>query len=78
MNSLPKRAPSEEIRNRVFKVMMLGVALPAGILLALRATRYSLFPGNARILWGVLDVAVFGVLLLNAVWNWMDRRAKQA
>ncbi len=78
MTALPRQAPSEEVRNRVLKAVMLGVALPVGILLALQVTRYALFPGKTRILRGILEVAVFGILLLNSVWVWMDRRAKQA
>jgi hypothetical protein len=77
VNLLPKQPPPTEVRNTLFKVVMLGVALPVGILLALQTTRYSLFPGKARILWGILDVAVFGILLLNSLWVSMDRRAKQ-
>ena len=78
MNPFPKRAPSDKARNMVFKLAMVGVALPVGILLALQATRYSLFPGKTRILWGILDVVVFSVLFLNSLWVWRDRRAKQA
>jgi hypothetical protein len=49
-----------------------------GVLLVLQTTRFTLFPGKARVLWSVLDVAVSGYLLLNALWEWMQRRQKQA
>lgn len=78
MNLFSEQPPSYKVRNTFGKVVMLGVALPVGIILAMQATRYSLFPGKARILWGILDVAVFGLLLLNSLWAWMDRRAKRA
>ena len=70
--------PPRETRERVGKVVMLGIVLPVGVLLVLQPTRFSLFPGRARILWSVLDVAVFGYLLLNALWEWKERRQQQA
>jgi hypothetical protein len=73
-----KKPPSPETQNRIGKAVMLGVALPTGVILVLQATRYSLFPGKSGILWGILDVAVFGLLLLNSIWVWLGRREKQA
>lgn len=78
MNLLSSSPPPRETRERIGKVIMLGIVLPVGILLILQTTRFSLFPGRARVLWSVLDVAVFGYLLLNVLWEWMQRRQNQA
>ena len=78
MNLFSSPPPPRETRERIGKVVMLGIVLPVAVLLVLQTTRFSLFPGKARVLWSVLDVAVFGYLLLNALWGWMQRRQKQA
>lgn len=78
MNLLSSSPPPRETRERIGKVVMLGIVLPVGVLLVLQTTRFSVFPGKARVLWSVLDVAVFGYLLLSALWEWMQRRQKQA
>jgi hypothetical protein len=74
MNLSAMQTPSGEMRNRIGKVAMLGFALPLGILLVLQATPYSIFPGKSRLIRGVLEVVVFGLLLLNAAWEFIDRR----
>lgn len=76
--AVPDRTPSQQARDRITKVVMVGIVLPIGLLLLLQATRYSLFPGKANLLWAVFKVGVFGVLLFNAVGEWLDRRRKQA
>ena len=78
MNLLSSSPPPRETRERIGKVVMLGIVLPVGVLLVLQTTRFSLFPGKARVLWSVLDVSVFGYLLLSVLWEWMQRRQKQA
>ena len=74
LSNLLKQPPPRATRERFAKVVMLGLVLPAGIILALQYTRYSVFPGKTRFVWNWLDVAVFGLLLLLSLWEWMERR----
>jgi hypothetical protein len=78
VNLLSSSPSPRETRERIGKVIMLGIVLPVGVLLVLQTTRFSLFPGRARVLWSVLDAAVFVYLLLNVLWEWMQRRQNQA
>jgi hypothetical protein len=76
--NLLKQPPPRATRERFAKAVMLGIVLPAGIILALQYTRYSIFPGKTGVVWNVLDVAVFGFLLLYSLWEWMERRRGKA
>jgi positive regulator of sigma E activity len=78
VNAFFRQPPSSRTQELVGKVVVLGFVLPLVLLLLLQTTRYSLFPGKARFIWGALDVIVFGYLALNSVWRLMDRRQKQA
>ena len=72
-----KQPPSRAIRERIRMLTMVGVVLPVAVLLVLQTTRFSVFPGKAHILWTILDVFVFGPMVLIAVWEWMERRNNQ-
>lgn len=76
--NLLKQPPPGATRERVAKAVMLGIVLPMGIVLALQYTRYSLLPGKTAAVWYVLDVVVFGFLLLYSLWGWMERREGKA
>ena len=78
MDAFLKQLPSRRTQERIGKVVILGFVIPLVLLLVLQTTRYSLFPGKARFIWAVLDVIVFGYLILNSVWTLMDRRRTQA
>jgi DMSO/TMAO reductase YedYZ heme-binding membrane subunit len=69
------RLPSAAKRERLAKVVVL-IAVLVGVLLGLQYTRYALLPGTrTNTLWGVLNGLIFGFLLVNAIWEFRERRA---
>ena len=74
---LHEQTPSQLRRERVNKIIVFGVLVPATILLLLQTTRYSLFPGKADVLWAIIRAGVWFALIFNVVDAWLDRRRAQ-